>query len=286
MLGKAVYGYFSQFEDYKIYGISRQSSYFLPNVTLLHGDLGSDEFLHSFSYLSFDAIIHCAAEVNVNLCEINKVWASKSNVESTKNLFSTLKSKKYIYISTDGVFDGRTGNYSEVSTTLPLNYYAETKLLGEKVTRDIVENYYILRTNIYGFNFPMKKSLFEWGYTELKKGNNINGFNNMFFNPMYVGQLAKLIESLVVGQIDFGTYNISTNEKISKYDFLLKIAKTFNFSIDNVHAVAFNQDDFVAPRALNTTLNNTKIKTELKNFDFSFDASFLMLKKDFTIANN
>lgn len=281
MLGKAIYRYFVQNEENKIYGVSRQLDYLLPNVEMIYGDLASDECIDSFKDISFECIIHCSAEVNVNLCETDKEHAYKSNVKATKNLFSTVYAKKYLYISTDAVFDGKLGNYSEDAKVNPLNYYATTKLLGEIVVKESVNNYYILRTNIFGFNNPIKKSLFDWAYTELKEGRIINGFNNMYFNPMYVGQLAQFIDALLASNASFGTYNVGIDDKISKYDFLMQIAQNFNFSKNMVNEKEFNQNDLVAPRALNTTLSNSKTKLVLTDFDFSLNKGFSMLQNDF-----
>ena len=281
MLGTAVYNYFFQKKGSKIFGVSRQQNYSLPEVEMLYGDLASNEFINTLKGISFDYIIHCSAEVNVNLCETDRERAYKSNVEATKNLFSKVNTKKYLYISTDSVFDGQTGNYTEESITNPLNYYAKTKLLGEAAVKEYAKNYYILRTNIFGFNNPMKKSLFEWAYSELKEEKTINGFKNMYFNPMYVGQLTLFMDKLLASNADFGTYNVGIDEKISKYDFLLKIAQSFNFSQDLVNEIEFNQNEFAASRALNTTLDNAKAKLLLKDFDFSLKKGFSMLQNDF-----
>lgn len=281
MLGMAVYRHLKQLNSYKIYGISRNKNFKLEGAEILIGDLTSKDFLNSIQNQKFNAIIHCSAEVNVNLCEIDKKLAYRSNVYATELIFSLLDSDKYIYISTDAVFDGKVGNYIEDSLVNPLSYYAETKLLGEEVVKNIAINYYIIRTNIYGFNIPMKKSLFEWGYSELKDCNTINGFSNMYFNPMYVGQLAEIIEKIVASNIEYGIYNVATNEKISKYEFLLKIKKEFDFSKQNINRIEFNQNDFVAPRALNTTLDNSKIRIAIKDYDFSIDSGFSMLINDF-----
>ncbi|BDB54705.1 NAD(P)-dependent oxidoreductase [Flavobacterium ammoniigenes] len=281
MLGMAVYRHFKQLNSYKIFGISRNKNFRLEGAEILIGDLTSEVFLNSIQSQKFNSIIHCSAEVNVNLCEIEKDLAFKANVYATELIFSILDSDKYIYISTDAVFDGKVGNYTENSFLNPLSYYAETKLLGEGVVKKNVKNHYILRTNIYGFNVPMKKSLFEWGYTELKDSKTINGFSNMYFNPMYVGQLAEIIEKIIVSNIEYGIYNVATNEKISKYDFLLKIKKEFDFSKQYINRIEFNQNDFVAPRALNTTLDNSKIRIAIKDYDFSIDSGFSMLRNDF-----
>jgi dTDP-4-dehydrorhamnose reductase len=281
MLGMAVYRHFKQLNSYNIFGISRNKNLRLEGADILIGDLTSKDFLNSIISQKFNSIIHCSAEVNVDLCEIDKELAYRSNVYATQLIFSLLDSDKYIYISTDAVFDGKVGNYTEDSLVNPLSYYAETKFLGEEVAKSNVINYYILRTNIYGFNRPLKKSLFEWGYTELNHGKTINGFSNMYFNPIYVGQLAEIIEIILASDFESGIYNITSNEKISKYDFLLKISKEFDFSKQFVNGIEFNQNDFVAPRALNTTLDNSKVKIAFKDFDFSLDSGFSMLISDF-----
>ncbi|TCN56359.1 SDR family oxidoreductase [Flavobacterium circumlabens] len=280
MLGKSVCRSFLKSEKYHVYGISRKVDYSVSGVTMFYGDLSSADFVNSIDHIFFDAIIHCSAEVNVNLCEKDRDLAYKSNVEATMNVFSILKAKKYIYISTDSVFDGDNGDYLENSKVNPLNYYAETKFLGENAVKECTPSYYILRTNIYGFNKPIKNSLFEWGYSELNKGIELNGFANMFFNPLYVGQLAELIEQIVEKDIEFGVYNTSCDDKISKYDFLQKIAREFGFSSDLIKPVIFKQTDLIAKRALNTTLNNSKIHKAIKTFDFSINKGFSMLKKD------
>lgn len=281
MLGQSIYRKFLNHGGFKLFGVSRQSDFSLLDVKMFYGDLCSIDFVKTLSEVSFCYIIHCSAEVNVNYCEINRESAIKSNVTATCNVFSLLSAEKYVYISTDSVFDGIKGNYNELSEVNPLNFYAETKLLGEESVKQNTEKYYILRTNIYGFNKPMKNSLFEWAYSELNKNKQIYGFTNMFFNPLYVGQLAQLLIELFESKVvEFGTYNLATTDKISKYDFLVKIAEEFNFGLENITPLNFNQNDLVAPRALNTVLDNSKIKSLFNNFDFSFNTGFSMLKKD------
>lgn len=280
MLGQAVYRHFSKLNGYKIFGITRQINYFLPGVDLFYGDISSDFFIKSISDIPFYSVIHCSAEVDVNSCEVNRELAFASNVQATKNLSSFLRIEKFIFISTDSIFDGQIGAYKEDSFSNPLNYYAKTKVLAEDSIKESINNYYILRTNIYGFKRPLKKSLFEWAYKELENGNTIDGYTNMYFNPMYVGQLAYFIDVLLNADIKFGTYNVSSNEVLSKYDFLLKIANLFDFDNSLINPKEFQNNNLVAPRALNTTLDNFKIRSAIRNFDFSLDTGFKMLKND------
>jgi dTDP-4-dehydrorhamnose reductase len=286
MLGMAVYKYFKEVPTCKIYGVSRNDKFKLENAEILIGNLTSREFLNSFQNIKFDTIFHCSAEIDVNYCETNNQHAYNSNVLATELVSSILQTEKFVYISTDSVFDGKYGNYKEDSIVNPLSYYAKTKYLGEEVLKNSTNKYFVLRTNIYGFNNPMKKSLFEWAYKELKENRSINGFSNMFFNPLYVGQLASFLGELISNDIESGVYNISTDEVVSKYDFLNKIACKLSLGAEKINSIEFKQDQMIAPRALNTSLNNGKIKSIFRDFDFSFEKGLLMLNNDLQLFEN
>ena len=83
----------------------------------------------------FDIIIHCAAFTDVSGAEKNRDACYTVNVIGTENLVKHFKGKKFVYISTDYIFDGARGSYRENDTPNPVNYYALTKLLGEMVIR-------------------------------------------------------------------------------------------------------------------------------------------------------
>jgi len=274
MLGTSLYKFFKNLNQYELYGISRNSCVTLPDVIFIKLiEIENVKF-------NFDVVIHCAAEVNVNLCENEKSLAYESNVELTQTVFSRINSNKYFYISTDSVFDGKDYNYTEKALTNPVNFYAETKRLGEEKVKEATNNYYIIRTNIYGFCDPMKNSLFEWGFKELKNNHIINGYVNMYFNPMFVGQLSLLIYNMIFENIEFGIYHVGVDQKISKFEFLEKISDNFDFNSNLILPTEYFQDDFSINRPLNTTLDNSKIKLLLPNFDFSIDLGFEMVKSE------
>jgi len=100
-----------------------------------------------------DVIVHTAALTNVDECEIHKDLADNINIQGTKNIAEVVKTigSKLIYVSTDYVFDGKKGLYTEEDHVHPINHYGVTKLKGEDVVRSIVDDCVIVRTSvIYG----------------------------------------------------------------------------------------------------------------------------------------
>lgn len=287
MLGGAVFKFLNSKGNFFIYGVTRQANFDLENVNIIRMDLASDDY-SKLDAIEFDAIVHCSAETDVNRCEENNLLAFESNVKATQALYSNLKFKKFIYISTDSIFDGVTGNYLEDSEPGPLNYYAWSKLEGEK---SISENSFdrggafILRTNMYGFVEPMKRSLFEWAINELKRHNSVTGFTNVIFNPLYVSQIAEVVWLILTRQISPGVYNVSSDTKLSKYDFLLAIAEKFGYSRDLILPTPIDLQVSGVRRALNTTLDNRKLKNVFPSLNLTIDSGIDLLYKDYEILN-
>ena len=119
-----------------------------------------------FEENSFSAIIHCAALARMKECEENPNKAFLINTLGTLNLVSKVrdiqkslkKNIRFIYISTDGVYSCKDGNYSEDSPTIPYNIYGWSKLGGETSVRTL-EDYCIIRTRFFDpLNIPFNES--------------------------------------------------------------------------------------------------------------------------------
>lgn len=207
-----------------------------------------------------DVIIHCAAITDVNLCERERGYTHAVHVEATETLSRYPSVERFVYISTDSVFDGQRGDYRETDAVNPLNYYAQTKLMGEEVVRTRNGEHLVLRTNILGFQFPLKRSLFEWGYQSLSQGTTINGFSNVYFNPLYCGDVATVVEA-ALPVLPQGTYHIGGTGSISKYEFLREIARYFKFGEELVKPVVLDVTTVAAVRPLNTVLLLDKVRS-------------------------
>lgn len=265
MLGRKVVERYTSILNNQVFGAGRTPAT-ETNITSVKLDLTSlDEIPKLLEEINPELIIQTAALVNVDACEENKEYAYSLHVESTKEIVKYNPETRFIYISTDSVFDGKKGDYKEEDKSSPLNAYAQTKLKGEtEALRG--KNSLVLRTNIYGthLNTAHSKpasSLAEWALEELKKGNKIKGFTDLIFNPLYTGQLAKLTEELAKTNIR-GLLHLGSYPAISKYDFLVKLSKQFGYDSSLIEEARYReiskQNVTKAPRPENTTLNTDK----------------------------
>jgi len=224
-------------------------------------------------------VIHCAALVNVDKCEEMKEYTDQLNkrfVEVVNN--NTFKSK-IIFVSSDSVFDGLRGDYIETDKTKPLNYYAKSKVEAEVKLIKSKLSYLIIRTNIFGYHLPKSSSLVEWAIDKLSSNESIGGFEDVYFNPLYVDQLSDIIIKLIDIKIE-GILNIASDTKLNKYDFLLEIADVFGFDKKLIEKKSVNEVEFKAKRPKNTTLN-TDLLNEIIGFTPSFREGVKKMYSDY-----
>lgn len=182
-----------------------------PNKELL--DITNSKSVSSyFQSTDFEVIIHCAAMARMSECEKTPKKASDINILGTYNLVSSALQKekeigkriRFIYISTDGVYECQDGDYSETSPTKPYNFYGKTKLAAEGISRTI-EDHTIIRTRFFDqFDIPFKDAA-----------------TDIVTSSIEINELSKAIIQLI--NKDFkGTINIGSNaqseyERYSRY---------------------------------------------------------------------
>ena len=257
MLGKDIVEILSNNIDCSVYGFSRTVNPRFSDDHQVIGDLTDLKFLSSsLDEINPDVIIHCAAIVNVDECETNKRVAETLHRDVTE-LLARYKSgsTRFIHISTDSVFDGQKGDYTEEDMPTPINYYAKTKRDGEIVVLENNHNAVVIRTNIYGYHLEHGKSLVEWAIDNLKQGKSIRGFTDVYFNPVYTKQLGEVIKDIIPSKYFKGILNVTAKEYCSKYEFLSRIARQFSFNTNLVVKSSVKTFKFLAPRPMNTTLN-------------------------------
>jgi dTDP-4-dehydrorhamnose reductase len=208
-------------------------------------------------------IAHFAAITNVDYCEEHPDEAKAVNVGITERLatWAATNSARVLLMSTDSIFDGRCGGYTESDEPHPLNRYAVTKLQAEKVVEKLVPEHLIVRANIFGWNAQPKNSLAEWILARLEAEQQVPGFTDAIFAPLLVNTLADIMLTMVARGAR-GTYHVASSNALSKYDFALAVADAFGFPGGLVVPTVIGTS-LKAPRPRNTTLDAGKLRREL-----------------------
>jgi dTDP-4-dehydrorhamnose reductase len=174
-------------------------------------------------------IINCGAYTDVDACEIHRTEAWATNVGGVKNLVRACKKHgvKMLHLSTDYVFDGQNGPYSEDDPAHPVSFYGETKLESEKVIEQSGIEFLIVRTNVlYGFGKKVKKNFLLWLLQKLAAGEKLKIVTDQFNNPTLADNLSECILEMVERKLS-GIFHIGGAEYLSRYDFALKVADVF-----------------------------------------------------------
>lgn len=227
-------------------------------------------------------IVNMAAMTNIEECEKYKKKAFKINVKIPELLSRLAKLLKirYVYISTDQLFSGLKKIYTEKDYPNPLNYYAKTKAESEREILKIYNKSLIIRTNFFCLGQNIKHTFLDQILKSLKSNKKIYLWDNFYFSPIYTKNLIKII-MILIKKKKSGIYNISTNERISRFDYANLVAEKFELNKKLLIKKKFNKNKFVN-RPKNMTLSNKKIKKIIKNKNiFILKNNLNDLKKDF-----
>lgn len=212
-----------------------------------------------------DIIINCAAYTNVDGCETDRELCWKLNVDGVKNLIIAARKEgsRIIHISTDYVFDGKNGPYTEDDTPNPISFYGRSKLAAENALSTSEVNHTIVRTMVlFGIGINIKPNFALWMIDKLKAGDNINIVDDQIGNATMVDDLAWGILKLSEKNLT-GIFNIAGKDILSRYDFALKICEVFGFNKELVHRIKTKDLNQPAPRPLNSGLITLKAESQL-----------------------
>jgi len=249
--------------DFEVFATYNTNPVSLPGCECISMDIRDENKVKSLlGQIEPNLVIHTAALARVDYCEDHPEETRILNVKGTENVAKASVGSKFIYISTDSVFDGEKGMYSEDDTPSPLSVYSQTKLEGEIAVKAILPDSIIARTAFYGWSLFNNTSLVEWVFYNLREGNQIGMFTDVIFSPIFTEDLARLLLGMYRRGLN-GVYNVAGNEHCSKYDFGLEIARAFRFNTGSINPGSVNDMEFKAPRARDLSLDVSKIKRDL-----------------------
>ncbi|WP_131536002.1 SDR family oxidoreductase [Pedobacter nototheniae] len=229
-----------------------------------------------------DAIIHTAAMTNVDVCEANKELCHQLNVDAVQNLISLCETHKIqlVHLSTDFVFDGADGPYTEEDAVNPLSYYGESKVLAEELIKASKANWAIIRTIlVYGITSDMSRSnIVLWAKGALEKGLPINVVNDQWRMPTLVEDLAEAC-LLAVEKDAQGVYNVSGKDYMSIADLVRKVADYWHLDKSIMSEISSESLNQTAKRPVRTGFVLDKTIKDLNYKPHSFEEGLAIVNE-------
>ncbi len=220
-----------------------------------------------FAWAQPEVVIHTAGVGNVDFAEKNRSEAYVSNVVGTKIVGEAARrcGARFIYISSNAVFDGEHPFYSEDDPVSPINYYGQLKVEAEEWVKRSGLLYAIIRPILmYGWPFPGRRgNLVTWCIRSLEQGQSIKVVDNVFSKPLLVTACAEAIWA-IIGRKCSSVYHIAGADHLSLYEFLLLTARVFGLNADLIEPVPDTYfSSALAPRPRDTSFSTEKMEKEL-----------------------
>ena len=230
-----------------------------------------------------EAVVHSAALTNVDLCEVEKETAWRINVYGTELIARLCKEFNcfMVFISTDYVFNGEKGLYSEEDQPDPINYYGYTKLKAEEAVRSILNDYCIVRTSVIFGSKPAagKINFALWVLESLKQKRKINVVIDQINSPTLNTNLAEAILEILDRKL-MGLYHIAGATPISRYDFACLLAEEFKLERELIQPTTSDKINWVAKRPKNASLNVAKAQRSLKKKPLDIRDAIRILREE------
>ena len=235
-----------------------------------------------FFEISPKIVINTAAVSDFNQCENDGELSWEVNFNGTKNIMAASEKigARLIHISTDLVFDGLKGNYTEEDIPTPLSNYGKSKLAADNYILSNNSNYCVLRPSlIYGWSLNTSRSFIEKIIQGIQNQKIYYGFVDECRNPIYVANLCEIILKVGKNLSLNGLYHVCGPKSVSRYDFALKTCDVFG--MDKSLVIPSTADDYVfsSLRPKDCSMKNTKIESALQEKILGIDDGLNEMKQ-------
>lgn len=230
-----------------------------------------------------DVVINCAAYSKVDQAETEREEAYQVNAEAVGFLAQGVKriGAFLVHFSTDYIFDGKAGPYSEEARANPLGYYAKTKYWGEEKVQRVGCRHLVARTNVLfgAHERASKPNFFMWLVGELSAGRPVKIVSDQYNNPTLADNLAISVKECVEKKLE-GVLNLAGRTYLSRYDFALRIARYFGYDHELIAPIDTASLKQPSPRPLLGGVRIEKAQRLLSSPFFTVEESLAHLKKN------
>jgi len=207
-----------------------------------------------------DLVIHTVGLTSVEQCEKKPELARHVNVDLSECVAKAcaLTGVIMVHVSTDHLFSGQKPLCSECDFVEPQNEYGRTKAEAEERVLAVCPDALIIRTNFYGWGTTYRQSFSDNIIASLREGRPVRLFADVFYTPIVIESLVHAVHDLIALK-ESGILHVVGDERLSKYQFGVKIADQFQFDRELVHSCCLAERPGLVRRPLDMSLSNDKV---------------------------
>jgi dTDP-4-dehydrorhamnose reductase len=241
------------------------------NVTIT--DFSNPTSIAQLGQWESDVTIHCAAISEGRLCDQDPERAIKVNVDATEQLAKavTSRGKRFIFLSTDLVFDGKTAPYNEESSPTPLNWYGRTKAMAEERLLGLPNTLVVRTSLLFGASPRGNRSADERLIQQVNTGIPAKLFTDEFRCPLTASDLATALLALA-NSSETGIRHIVGPQCLSRYAIGLQLAKHFGWPPQSIVSASIHDLPGVRPAHLCLTSSRSSLETQIQPLEHWFPA--------------
>lgn len=223
-----------------------------------------EEFQRVVGEVRPSVIYFAACTANVDYCEEHGDLTAKTNVEAVQSAveFANRHGGKLVFFSSEYLFDGTGGPYDESASPNPICVYGRQKLEAERSIMGAAQDWLIIRTAVvFSWETQGKNFLYRL-ITTLRDGECIRVPVDQISSPTYAPDLAGAVLQLVERGAT-GVFNVTGPRVVSRYEFALAVARTFELDPRLIVPVTTAELNQIAPRPLRSGLSVRKVEQAL-----------------------
>ncbi len=234
-----------------------------------------------FSAARPTVVFLCAALTAVDYCETHPDEARRTNIDGVNNVAEACRAAQatLVFLSTDYVFNGRSGPYAEDHETSPESVYGKTKLEGERIVLRVPKSI-VVRTSVVhdwdpdGLNFAMQM------IKRLGEGQPASVVSDQWSHPTLTRNLAEVLFELAELNAA-GLFHVVGPDYVSRFDFAVELAKVFGFNVSLLTPVTTDTHRQQAPRPMQCDLKTDKVRALIKTPLIGIHAGLELIRKDY-----
>jgi dTDP-4-dehydrorhamnose reductase len=240
-------------------------------------------YMDLFKNFRPDITIHTAGIGSPDFAENNRELVRDINLNGTRNILYMCNKfdSKFIFISSNGIYDGNNAPYSEEDKAEPVNYYGEVKLQGEEITKRAKVPFAIVRPILmYGWQYPFERSnIVTQLILKLQNQEIVHVYDDVYVKPLLNISCARSVWK-IINEDKFGIYNIAGADRVNIHQLIIKAAEIFNLNKSLVISVQQGYFNELAKRPYDTSFNTNKMEKELGIKPLSLDEGLSLMKQE------